>query len=104
MAKVDEVENAIIKCFVAFVVKMNEGQLRPQLVKLLKTVQKASQGPLPFNLHKSLVFFKLMTSILNHLKELFLPSYSLYFEFQLGVLGHANQVLGEFRGRREGQR
>jgi hypothetical protein len=74
--------------------KLNDEQLRPQLIKILKMVTKKKEGEhvIPYDLHKSVIFFRLMTGILATIKDFFVPSYSVYFDFQLELLAGLNSV------------
>lgn len=93
MSEVDSVEAAIVNCFVAFIVKLNEAQLRPVILKLLKSASKVSENAGAFPVHKTLVFFKLANALLESLREFFVPSYSLYFEFQLSTFNKTIELL-----------
>lgn len=81
MAAVRDVEQAIADSYMQFVVKMNEEQLRPLVVKQVKHAFKAD-----VNKHKAIVFFRTVNTVLNGMKEFFVPLLPLYFDKLLEVL------------------
>eukprot|EP00347_Sterkiella_histriomuscorum_P023758 403333488 len=99
------IEQAIAESFEQFVVKLNEDQLRPIIVKLskwaFKTINDADQA-VPFNIFKTTVFYRCLNTVLNTIKEFFVPLLPLYFERTLELLislASQQQATGKKRGR-----
>jgi len=81
MAAVREVEQAVDDSYLQFVVKMNEVQLRPLIVKQVKHAFKAD-----INKHRAIVFFRTFNTLLTGMKEFFVPLLPLYFDKLLEIL------------------
>lgn len=81
MAAVREVEQAVADSYLQFVVKMNEEQLRPLIVKQVKHAFKAD-----ISKHRAIVFFRTVNTLLTGMKEFFVPLLPLYFDKLLEVL------------------
>ena len=91
MLNVREVETAIAESYQQFVVKMNEEQLRPLIVKQAKQAFKQNEEGFLFNKHKAIVFFRTINILLTGLKEFFVPLLPLYFDKLLDTLTAFNQ-------------
>jgi hypothetical protein len=94
MSRVRDVEESIAKSFEQFVVKMNEEQLRPLIVKHAKLSFKEKtdiESSLPYNMHKSISFIRTMNVLLGGLREFFVPLMPLYFENILSVVSILSQ-------------
>jgi len=94
MSRVREVDEAIAQSYEQFVIKMNEEQLRPLVVKQTKFSFKSmadSDSGFPYNLHKAISFIRSMNVLLSGLREFFVPLLPLYFENVLAVI----TLLGE---------
>jgi len=94
MNRVRDVEESIAKCYEQFVIKMNEEQLRPLIVKHAKFSFKEkaeNEAGFAFNLHKSISFIRTMNVLLGGLREFFVPLMPLYFENVLSILNVFSQ-------------
>ena len=70
MEAIDAVEDSIVKSFQQFVIKLNEDQLGPVIVQLVKWAQKGDQE---INMHRQIMLFKAMTGIVEALGEYAIP-------------------------------
>ena len=75
----EDISDAIIDCFNAFVVKLSEEQLRPCILRITKWAMK-EKGEQEFDFHKALIFCKLLSGVLETLKEFFVPLIGIFFE------------------------
>jgi len=72
MVSLDKVEHEIVRAIQAFVIKLNEDQLGPVLLSLVKWAQKSPKqlyGPCQVNLHRQTLLFKVSSGILDQLGE-----------------------------------
>ena len=74
----DEIEDAIVMSLQAFVVKLNEEQLRPFIISIVKWAMK--QKDAGFNVFKATMLCQVLAGIVHSLKEFFVPLFGLYFE------------------------
>jgi hypothetical protein len=60
MPESDAIEQSICESFVQFVIKLNEDQLKPMIVKLVKWAyrKKDEEKSFPYNLHRTTVLFR----------------------------------------------
>lgn len=94
MSNVREVEESIAQSYLQFVIKMNEEQLRPLIVKQAKFSFKEKSdedSSLPYNIHKSICFMRTMNVILGGLREFFVPLMPLYFDNILNFISYLSQ-------------
>jgi len=72
----------MVEAFSQFVVKLNEEQLRPIVVKLMKWGFKRAQSPenFPYKLHRLILFFKVTSGVTDLLKEFFVPLLPIYID------------------------
>ena len=75
----DSLLTSIVDCFNAFVVKLSEEQLRPVVASVTKWAMK-EKGEQEFDFHRALVLCKLLTGVLDSLKEFFVPLLGIFFE------------------------
>lgn len=76
---VKSIQNESVQSFSAFAVKLNEEQLRPIILSLTKWASKIKDGQ-EVNHQKAIVLCKLLSCVLETLKEFFVPFLPLYFE------------------------
>ncbi|CDW83415.1 heat repeat-containing protein 1 [Stylonychia lemnae] len=83
-----EIELSVSRSFEQFVIKLNEDQLRLIIVKLTKWGFKSTKEDTSFhyNIHKTTQFFRAINTVLNGLKEFFVPLLPLYLEKLIDVL------------------
>ncbi len=89
MSNVIQVDESIAHSYEQFVVKMNEDQLRPLIVKQTKWAFKSKNletEAFPYNLHKSISFLRSMNALLNGLREFFVPLMPLYFDKVINIV------------------
>lgn len=90
-----EVQDAIVECFNSFVVKLSEDQLRPVILKVTKWAMRES-GEQEFDFHKALMFCKLVSGVLETLREFFVPLFGIFYES--GILKILLTVTKLFKG------
>ena len=73
------IQEQIVDCFSSFVIKLSEEQLRPIILSLTKWAMKTKEDK-EFNHYKVIMLCKLLTGVLNTLKEFFVPLFPIYFE------------------------
>jgi len=75
----ESVQDSIVQCFTSFVVKLNEEQLRPCILKVTKWAMR-EKSEQEFDFHKAFMLCKLLSGVLETLREFFVPLLSLFFE------------------------
>jgi hypothetical protein len=76
MVQLDEVESEIVQSIQTFVIKLNEDQLGPLILSLVKWAQKSPKqqyGACELNLHRQVLLFKVSSGILEQLGEYAVP-------------------------------
>ena len=92
MAQIDVIEKEIELSIQEYIVKLNEEQLGytiNQLVKWAKKKPKNEDADIPFNLHRQVVFNKVMIAIVGKLGEYAVP----YIQNQFANLENVLKVL-----------
>jgi len=92
MAQIDVIEKEIELSIQEYIVKLNEEQLGytiNQLVKWAKKKPKNEDADIPFNLHRQVVFNKVMIAIVGKLGEYAVP----YIQNQFTNLENVLKVL-----------
>ena len=97
----DEIQEQIVDCFSSFVIKLSEEQLRPIILNLIKWAMKAKEGK-EFNHFKTIMLCKLLTGVLNTLKEFFVPFFPIYFEPMIVVV--MTSMIAKLKGTGFGKR
>ena len=75
----DGIQSCIVECFNSFVIKLTEEQLRPVIVSITKWAMK-EKNEHEFDFHKAVIFCKLLSGVLETLKEFFVPLLAIFFE------------------------
>lgn len=75
----DAISDGIVSCFTAFVVKLSEEQLRPVILRITKWAMK-EKGEEAFDFQKALMFCKLLSGVLETLKEFFVPLIAIFYD------------------------
>lgn len=90
----DKVENEVLECLVQFVLKLSEKQLKPLFLKLAEWAQ-ARVGSLEIGNDRSrwISFFKLVVTLSEHLRGIFVPYYAHMLEFITLALCESRKVL-----------
>ena len=65
------VVDSIVGCFTAFVLNLNEDNMRPMLTKLSKWAMKQKGDE--YNLDRANIMCRLLTGLLETLREFFIP-------------------------------
>ena len=87
-------------CLQAFVVKLNEEQLRPFISSIVKWAMKSNDAG--FNILKVTMLCQVLTGIVHSLREFFIPLFSLYFEpLILEALKYLTEVLVSAKQKRK---
>lgn len=87
MPDVTQVEISIAQSYEQFVIKMSEDQLRPLIVKQVKQAFVQTEGEaFAFNKHRVIMFFRVVNTLLNSMREFFVPILPLYFDKVLSCL------------------
>lgn len=76
LPKVDDVERAVVEAFQRFVIKLNEDQLGPVILKLVKWANKSSKnlyGDSALNWHRQIISFKALNGVVEQLGEYSVP-------------------------------
>jgi hypothetical protein len=97
-----EVETAIVICLQAFVVKLNEEQLRPFILSIVNWAMKPTDSG--FNPLKATILCQVLIGVLHTLREFFVPLIGLYFEpVILEVLRYTSEQLQSAKSKRKRQ-
>ena len=76
MLRLDEVEAEMVASFQQFVIKLNEDQLGPVVLQLVKWAQKSPKdlySPCNLNLHRQILLFRALSGLLDQLGEYAVP-------------------------------
>ena len=95
---VDQVEASMVSSFQKFVVKLNEDQLGPVILKLVKWAKKSPKelyGGNEINWHRQITMMKALSGVLEQLGEYAVPFLRLQTENQQHVLAHLIKVFTE---------
>ena len=77
ISKLDDIESSAIQAFQRFILKLNEESLSQVVHKLLKWANKSNEGEeilKSFNMHRQIILFKALTSLIVSLGEFAVPS------------------------------
>jgi hypothetical protein len=99
----DENEALLVLCIQAFVVKLNEEQLRPFILSIVKWAMNAKEEE-SFNVYKATILCQALSGVLHTLREFFVPLIALYFEpVILEVLKYLGEALASAKSKRKRQ-
>lgn len=85
--QVDATEAEMIEAFVSVVLKLNESLFKPMFLKLVEwSHPDATKAPMALARGRQLLFYKLVESLLDNLKTLFVPYMSLILDFMTEIL------------------
>jgi len=82
MVNIDEIEAAMVEAFQSFILKLNQETLSSVIHALLKWANKTEV----INMHKQIILYKALGSILHSLGEFAVPSLKLYMENTITTL------------------
>jgi len=89
MLHLDEVEESIVHAFQQFVIKLNEDQLGPVIVQLVKWAHKASkeESHPKINMHRQIILYKALSGVVEVLGEYAVPFIKLHISNTVETLG-----------------
>ncbi|KAL8003681.1 putative U3 small nucleolar RNA-associated protein [Plasmopara halstedii] len=90
----DRVEEEMLDCFVQFILKLSEKQLKPLFLKLVEWAQtRIGSSRKESNKLRWISFFKLVSKLSERLRGIFVPYYAHFLEFSTLGLVESRKVL-----------
>lgn len=107
-AKLEDLEQAedeVLECFVQFILKLSEKQLKPLFLKVSEWAQQPASGGRRrgANLDRRIAFSKLMVKLSERLRGIFVPYYAHVMEFLISGLVDSREVLTRKPSRRSAE-
>ena len=99
-----EIEELLVQCVQAFIIKLTEEQLRPFILSIVKWAMKVNSKTGGFNIYKASMLCQVLIGVLHALREFFVPLIGLYFEpVILLVFKHTTEALASTKQKKKRQ-